>query len=157
KSGSVSSRAQFFDVANALIERAKSQGSFNEDTVLNLNNTAGKTGIELEYDRLLQEAKDAVQEARTALDNARKRAVSEGIPSERMTSLLEPLENNLRNALADEQAVRQSKGLVQDAVKAQTSIFDIIQENETEISSTPAVEQRIDDAFKSEQTTDTET
>lgn len=157
KSGSVSSRAQFFDVANTLIERAKSKGSFNENTVLNLNNTAGKTGIELEYDRLLQEAKDAVQEARTALDNARKRAVSEGIPSERMTSLLEPLENNLRGALADEAAVRKSKGAVNEAVKAQTSIFDIIQENETEISNTPTVEQRVDDAFRAEQTTDTET
>lgn len=157
KSGIVSSRAQFFDVANALIERAKSKGSFNEDTVLNLNNAAGKTGIELEYDRVLQEAKDAVQDARTALDNARKRAVSDGIPSERMTSLLAPLENNLRGALAEESAVRELKGAVNESVKAQTSIFDTIQENETEISNTPAVEQRVDDAFKSEQTTDTET
>lgn len=156
KSGAVTNRSQFFDIANALVDRLKNRGDFNSESVLNFNNAAGKSGIEIEYDETLAEAKENVTKARKSLDDARARAVSEGMNPNRMNKVLAPLEDNLRNAIADEQAVRAQKGQLQEAVRAQTSIFDIINQNEEQIESNATVEREVQSAFNGEPTENTE-
>ena len=129
RAGNITSRSQFFDIASALIDRLKRQGKFNDTARLNLNNSSGKSSIELEFDNALEEAKQAVTDARKLLDDKRKEAISRGLTPEQQDNVLKPLEDSLRVAIRDEQELRGQSGAVKEAVKSQTSLFDAIQES----------------------------
>lgn len=124
--GKISNKSQFAELTDALIGRIKDRGAFNEDSVLNFNNALGKTGLELEYDAAMEEAKAALKEANDNLSNKRAQLFSDGATKADLDRIIPQYEEQVQIALKAVDDLRAVKGTVADAVKRQQSIFDTI-------------------------------
>jgi ParB/RepB/Spo0J family partition protein len=145
-SGKITNKMQFFDLADALVKRLKEKGNFDQDSVLNFKNSLGKSSIELEYDKILQDAKDAVKLAQKELDDKRSSLLLNGAKKEDFDRVLPVYEDKLQNAIKNENDIRKDKGLLKDAVRDQVSLFDEIQ-NEI-LDEKPNVQREVQDVFE---------
>lgn len=128
-SGKITNKNQFFDLADALINRLKEKSGFNENSVINFKNSLGKSGIELEYDAAMKEAVSKVNEANKVLSDKRAELLSKQAKQEDLDRVLQQFENDVQVAVKDLENLRKQKGAVQTAVKDQTSLFDTLATN----------------------------
>lgn len=143
--GKITNKLQFVDLADAMINRAKAKPGFDAGSVLNLKNKAGKTGIEIEYDHALEEAKQNVTKAQKTLADKREELLSRGAKKEDLDRILPEHETTVQNALKDLENLKKQKGALENAVQAQQSIFDVI--HNEKVNETPNIEQQISKEF----------
>jgi len=122
--GKVTNKYEFDQMMEVVVARARKQGKITEDTPLNVKNAIGKSPIEIEYDAELTEAQGKSAEAKKALEEKRADLMEKGATKEQMDEGMKGYEDRLRLALAEEKLLREQKGLVKEAAKQQTSLFD---------------------------------
>jgi len=128
QAGKVSNKQAFIALAETVIDRAKTRGEFDADRLINFKNFIGRSSHEIEYDSRLAEAKKKVDDFRKESDDKREDLVDKGATQIEMDRILKPLEDKLRRAIKDLNEIRKQKGLVKEATRNQTSIFDEIEE-----------------------------